>query len=169
MRAITRTTTLALAATLLVGGSPGIHAQSPEPSADPLAPAHITGRYTYGGHQTVSPTVTVEDGVTHYRGGETWEGIGVSSSDPRFTGKASFTFDRDLYPDRFGAVWGTGVITNEAGSWTGTSVGAIRPGDGIAWRTWDQFTGSGAYEGLTIMLIKENTGEFEGVILPTPE
>jgi hypothetical protein len=169
MRTITRSTTIALTAMLVAGSALPVHAQSPEPSSDPMAPVHITGRYTFSGHQTVSPTVTVEDGVTQYRGGETWEGIGVASSDPRFAGRASFTFDRDLYPGRFGAVWGAGTITNEDGSWTGTSVGPIRPGDGIAWRTFDQFTGTGAYEGLTVMLIKENTGEFEGVILPTPE
>jgi hypothetical protein len=169
MRTITRPTTLALAAALLVGSAIGVHAQSDAPSADPMAPAPITGHYSFSGNQTVSPTVTREGDVTHYRGGETWEGIGVTSSDPRFAGKASFTFDRDIHPGQVGAVWGTGTITNEAGSWTGPSVGVIRPGDGVAWRTWDQFTGSGAYEGLSVMLIKENTGEFEGVIVPTPE
>ena len=61
-----------------------------------------------------------------------------------------------------------GSITNEAGSWTGSTVGVIRPEDGIAWRTWDQFTGSGAYEGLSVMLDKESNGEFEGVIVPGP-
>jgi len=36
-------------------------------------------------------------------------------------------------------------------------------------RTWDHVTGSGAREGLSVMLITENDGQFEGVILPTPE
>lgn len=134
-----------------------------------MAPAAITGRYIFDGDQTVTPTITREDGVAHYRGGETWVRIDMESSDPRFAGEASFTFDRDVYPGQLGAVWGTGTITNEAGSWTGPSIGVIRPGDGVAWRTWDQFTGAGEYEGLSVMLIKENDGQFEGVILPTPE
>jgi hypothetical protein len=146
--------------------------QSSVPGAEvadvPMPPAQVTGRYIYDGIQTGRPEFSrSEDGVEHFRG-DSWAGITVESSDPRLAGEASFTLDRDIYPGRFGTVRGTGVITNEAGSWTGSTVGVIRPDDGIAWRTWDQFTGSGAYEGLSVMLDKESNGEFEGVIVPGP-
>lgn len=159
-------TTLALAAGLLAGGTLGVHAQSPGPSPDPMAPAHLTGRYIFDGDQTVSPTITSEGGVTHYRGGETWVRIAVESSDPRFAGEASFTFDRDVYPGGVGVTWGTTVITTEAGSWTGWGLGPILPSDGNAWGNLDQLTGSGAYEGLSAIILQDSSGGFEGVIVP---
>jgi hypothetical protein len=139
-----------------------------EVADESMPPAQVSGRYIYDGIQTQRPEFSrSEDGVEHFRG-DSWAGITVESSDPRLAGEASFTLDRDIYPGRFGTVWGTGIITNEAGSWTGSTVGVIRPDDGIAWRTWDQFTGSGAYEGLSVILDKESNGEFEGVIVPGP-
>jgi hypothetical protein len=139
-----------------------------EVTDESMSPSQVSGRYIYERSQTRhSELFRSEDGVERFPG-DSWAGITVESSDPRLAGEASFTLDRDIYPGRIGIVWGTGVITNEAGSWTGSTVGVIRPEDGIAWRTRDQFTGSGAYEGLSVMLDKESNGEFEGVIVPGP-
>jgi hypothetical protein len=139
-----------------------------EVTDESMSPSQVSGRYIYQRSQTRHRELfRSEDGVERFPG-DSWADITVESSDPRLAGEASFTLDRDIYPGRIGIVWGTGVITNEAGSWTGSTVGVIRPEDGIAWRTWDQFTGSGAYEGLSVMLDKESNGEFEGVIVPGP-
>jgi hypothetical protein len=139
-----------------------------EVTDESMSPSQVSGRYIYERSQTRHPELfRSEDGVERFPG-DSWADITVESSDPRLAGVASFTLDRDIYPGRIGVVWGTGVITNEAGSWTGSTVGIIRPEDGISWRTRDQFTGSGAYEGLSVMLDKESNGEFEGVIVPGP-
>jgi hypothetical protein len=139
-----------------------------EVTDESMSPSQVSGRYIYQRSQTRHRELfRSEDGVERFPG-DSWADITVESSDPRLAGEASFTLDRDIYPGRIGIVWGTGVITNEAGSWTGSTVGIIRPEDGISWRTRDQFTGSGAYEGLSVMLDKESNGEFEGVIVPGP-
>jgi hypothetical protein len=134
-----------------------------------MSPAFVTGRYIFSGTQTASPEYSrSEDGVEHVRG-DSWEGITVDSSDPRLTGKASFVLDRDIYPGRVGAGWGTVLITNESGSWTGSDVTLIRPGDGNSWPGLSRMTGTGDYEGLSVLLLDaEGTGEFEAVCLPGP-
>ncbi len=141
-------------------------AMSTEPSLDPLAPAHVSGQFIFAGDQTISPTITTEDGVTRYRGGETWTGIRVEASDPRLMGELSSTFDRDVHPGDIGVVWGTMTITNDAGSWTGTFIGPIRREDASVWPVMEQLTGNGAYEGLSAIILQDNRGRFEGVILP---
>lgn len=49
MHTTSRITTLTLASALLVDGGLGVHAQSDDASADPMAPAHLTGRYIFDG------------------------------------------------------------------------------------------------------------------------
>ncbi len=72
----------ALAVSILLAATTlGAAAQSPAP--DPMAAAHVTGRYIFDGDQTVVATMTTDDGVTRYRGGETWTGVTVEASDPR--------------------------------------------------------------------------------------
>lgn len=166
MRTIARSTTLILAVALLAGSTVGVAAQSSEPSLDPLAPAHVSGQFIFDGDQTVSPTITTEDGVTRYRGGETWTGIGVEASDPRLAGELSSTFDRDVHPGDIGVVWGTTAITNDAGSWTGTFIGPIRREDTYVWPAVVRLAGNGAYEGLSAIILQDNRGRFEGVLLP---
>ena len=129
----------------------------------------LPGRYIFNGTQTAVPEYSrSEDGVDHWRG-DSWEGITVESSDPRLTGEASFVLDRDIYPGRVGAGWGTTLITNENGSWTGSGPSLIRPGDGNSWPGLDRMTGTGDYEGLSVVLLDaEGNGEFEAVIFPGP-
>lgn len=166
MRTINRLTTLALAATLLAATTLGAAAQSPAP--DPMAPAHVTGRFIFDGDQTVNATITTEDGVTRYRGGETWTGLTIEASDPRLAGKMTSTFDRDVYPGSVGVAWGTSTITNDAGSWSGPFVLPITA-PGWTWRGASHYTGSGAYEGLSVLMLQEAGGSsFEAVILPGP-
>ena len=100
-------------------------------------------------------------------GATPWAGITVESSDPRLTGEAAFVLDRDIYPGGVGAGWGTTLITNENGSWTGSGASLVRPGDGISWAGLDRLTGTGDYEGLSVVLLEgEGNGEFEAVIFP---
>jgi hypothetical protein len=166
MRTNARSASLILAVALVAGNTIGVGAQSTEPSLDPLAPAHVSGRFIFDGDQTVSPTITTEDGVTLYRGGETWTGIGVEASDPRLAGVLSSTFDRDVHPGDIGVVWGKTVITNDAGSWTGTFIGPIRREDTYVWPAVVQLSGNGAYQGLRAIILQDNRGRFEGVLLP---
>jgi len=159
----------AIAIGLLAGSAFGVAAQDAEVSDESMSPAVVTGRYIFNGTQTASPEYSrSDDGVEHWRG-DSWEGITVESSDPRLTGEASFVLDRDIYPGGVGAGWGTTLITNENGSWTGSGPSLIRPGDGISWAGLARMTGTGDYEGLSVVLLDaEGNGEFEAVIFPGP-
>jgi hypothetical protein len=140
-----------------------------EVTDEAMAPAFVTGRYIWSGTQTAPPErSTSEDGMQHIRG-DSWAGITVESSDPRLTGEASFVLDRDIYPGRVGAGRGTVLIENENGSWTGSVMLLIRPADGNSWPGVSRMTGTGDYEGLSVLLLgSDGTGEFEAVILPGP-
>jgi hypothetical protein len=140
-----------------------------EVTDEAMAPAFVTGRYIWSGTQTAPPErSTSEDGMQHIRG-DSWAGITVESSDPRLTGEASFVLDRDIYPGQVGAGRGTVLIENENGSWTGSVVLLIRPADGNSWPGVSRMTGTGDYEGLSVLLLgSDGTGEFEAVILPGP-
>jgi hypothetical protein len=159
----------AIAIGLLAGSAFGVAAQDAEVSDEAMSPAVVTGRYIFNGTQTASPEYSrSEDGVDSWRG-DSWEGITVESSDPRFTGEAAFELDRDIYPGRVGAGWATVLITNENGSWTGSDVHLIRPNDGNSWPGLSRLTGTGDYEGLSVVLLDaKGNGEFEAVIFPGP-
>ena len=78
------------------------------------------------------------------------------------------TFDRDVHPGSVGVVWGTSTITNDAGSWSGSFLFPITSA-GWTWRGASHYTGSGAYEGLSVIMLQEAGGSsFEAVILPGP-
>jgi hypothetical protein len=160
----------AIAIGLLAGSAFGVAAQDDaEVSDEAMSPAFVTGRYIFNGSPVPGrERSTSEDGVEHIRS-DSWEGITVESSDPRLTGKAAFVMDRDIYPGGVGAGWGTTLITNENGSWTGSGSNLIRPGDGISWAGLDRLTGTGDYEGLSVVLLDaKGNGEFEAVIFPGP-
>jgi hypothetical protein len=131
-----------------------------------MAPARVTGRLIFDGDQTVFATITTDDGITRYRGGETWTGVSVEASDLRLAGEMTSTFDRDVHPGTVGVVWGTSTITNDAGSWSGSFVFPITAAS-YTWKGATQYVGSGAYEGLSAIMLQEAGGtSFEAVILP---
>ncbi|MFO7663128.1 MAG: hypothetical protein R6X18_11110 [Chloroflexota bacterium] len=102
--------------------------------------------------------------TAHIRGmqGVYWE----EATDPRVSGINTILVNMNIHPVSGGGVqiqfWGTYVLENEGGSWSGTFQGLVAA-DGIV--TYDAHgEGSGSYQGLKIFLHAENT-TFSGYIL----
>lgn len=112
-----------------VGGSP-IPSAAPSPTADPMAPAYVTGNLR-GNDDWYPGVVTIVDGVLQRRGDS--ESLMVTSSDPRVGGVWRYYENRDEYQ-------GTDVVAGS--SWT-----EIRGDDG-AWVGIG--TGSGRFETLVL-------------------
>lgn len=105
--------------------------------------------------------------------GETYPDCTIETSDPRISG--SHYSVHDYY--KYGGVppWGVRaislVITNDEGAWVSTDgFGYQQPWDGAMFYA-QQFRGTGAYEGLTALLVHTQdqwglTMDVQGVIFP---
>jgi hypothetical protein len=91
-------------------------------------------------------------------------------SDPRLAGTWRTVINRDVYRDSVSDVWTSAArIDNAEGSWLGHFTGYLDPDDG-RWYHQGILTGTGAYEGLTAIVFKTNTGamsyDVHGMVFP---
>ena len=90
-------------------------------------------------------------------------------SDPRLRGEVLLEDDADRFIGGGGDVlWGTIEISNNDGSWTGTSVGTTDTSGGGGNITYYELVGSGGYEGLWAVIFEREAGGWlwDGVIFP---
>ena len=163
MRKVFSVPSAALIACLLTAVAAGVvAAQSPEPAADPMAPAWVTGSITLA-PTCADPTIRVEGGVTEERGyrcePQTW-----TLSDPRLSGTAASTWNADVYRLAGATVSvrsGAYDVQNEAGGWRCTFADDLAHGSGLFAASVNAETvtcaGSGSYEGLTAILAIDTT------------
>lgn len=160
-----RTLRLSLAGTamlVLLGASSGaVTAQ--EATADPMAPAAVTGTVT-GAPMTSSGTSTTGDGFQETEGVQYVNTL--VASDARLSGEVTYTGHWRYYPGMFQIEAASRVIANDGGRWVGTATALATPSintDTVVLR------GEGAYEGLTAYLVMDYSTEpatFVGAIFP---
>jgi len=106
--------------------------------------------------------------------GESWQVQVTDVSDPRLAGTWRKVINSDTYVGG-PSVWSSAArIDNSAGSWLGRLTGWRGPdevGYGNAFSPWHSqgvFTGTGAYEGLTAVILMMDTGahSIQGVVFP---
>jgi hypothetical protein len=164
--------TLVVLVGLLAGSAVGVTAQDDE-AADHAA-ALVTGRIVHSGE----PAEFTEDTETEsgfMQRGRSQPGFSVMS-DPRLSGTVVTEDNADRFCDGpcsddtyLGDVlWGTMEITNDGGSWTGTSVGSTDTSGGGGNITYYELVGSGGYEGLSAVIFEREAGGWlwDGVIFP---
>ena len=80
----------------------------------------------------------------------------VAATDPRVTGKADAVDNADVRSDNSGEIWGTWILTNSDGTWTGEYSGAVSASS-AAVPAGGYFRidakGTGAYNGLELHLL----------------
>lgn len=149
---------------------------APGASADPLAPAWVTGTIQLA-PSCDNPPMVMSDGVGQYRGvrcgPQTWV-----TSDPRLSGSAVASWNLDSY---FGvpgtatgtvSVWSAAYeVTNDAGSWScwDTAGLSLGPGTSATPVNPEALTceGAGAYDGLmAILVLPETDRTISGLIFP---
>ena len=114
------------------------------PIPDPSAMLPVVGQETVVEAATASPEP--EGDGSHIRDATaTYEG---TMSDARVSGTRTVTANLDQRADGSGSMWGTSVIRNDNGSWSGTWTGLISKGSEHRY-FFEDFVGAGAYEGLT--------------------
>ena len=162
---------VAASAILLIITAAAVTAQSEVQQPDAV---HVTGVHSLGqmlspGSQTVTP-----DGVRHVRG---LEAIGIDEfSDPRLSGETHIVHGEDVYPGGLGPRWGTAVMENEGGTWSGAYVAWVLPrDDGLDIPIYTTLLeGQGGYEGLSALCQSTYPegrgwdGESECVLFPGP-
>jgi hypothetical protein len=114
------------------------------------------------------------DGMIAQRGRDS--GGHVEMSDARLSGDVVLRDNADRWcpeacsPELLSDVlWGTIEVTNDDGSWVGTSVGTTDASAGGTGVTYYELVGAGAYEGLSAILFESETAEgypWNGVIFP---
>ena len=93
-------------------------------------------------------------------------------SDARLSGSVTITdnADRFFVADEFvgDVLWGTIVIVNDQGTWTGPLTGTSDLSAGRSGVTYIELVGAGAYEGLSAIIFERETGtsdsDWNGVI-----
>jgi hypothetical protein len=108
--------------------------------------------------------------------GQTGASANQPNRDPRLSGEVSLQDNADRFfdgtPSEDGylgdVLWGTIEITNNGGTWTGTSVGTTDTLGGGGNITYYELTGGGGYEGLTAIIFEREAGgwTWDGVIIP---
>jgi hypothetical protein len=86
----------------------------------------------------------------------------LDMSDPRLSGTLTLTVDAERVGEGSSApmvIWGSGLIENDAGSWTGTVAGGGVE-EAIELPSW--YVGEGAYDGLAAYLRLQVMGEVDG-------
>ena len=164
------TVVTALVLTLGIGLAPiiGSHGQnatapslspSPLPSADPMAPALVTGTLVLA-YSCTGPTTTIANGVQHDRGArcepQTW-----TTSDARLSGTAVSTWNQDVYgafgKDRFIISNGVYDIHNDGGSWRCVADASFNPNSDSATSGPEAertvCVGAGGYTGLSAVVV----------------
>jgi hypothetical protein len=156
---------------LLAGSAVGVAAQDGE-AAD-TAPALVTGHVVHSGDTEFAEEAETESGFMQR--GRTTSGL-LYMSDPRLSGTVVTEDNADRFCDGpcsedtyLGDVlWGTTEITNDGGTWTGTSVGTTDTSGGGGNITYYELVGSGGYEGLSAVMFEREAGGWlwDGVIFP---
>ncbi len=101
-------------------------------------------------------------GVTTYRGVKL--ACRGPVSDPRLAGDLVVVADITISSDQSAVLQGTAIITNGAGGWTGSWTGTVDAGY-TTHRLTGQFTGTGAYAGLTLPFTQIGTDDELGDVL----
>ena len=147
--------------------------QSTVPGANVDAePVWVTGNITHASSCSI-PDITVDGDVTRSRtyvcSPQTW-----TASDPRFSGEVARLWNDDVYETDNGrnAVHvDADYLQNDAGGWTCTSIDLVE-GSGLfstgLTGTTATCVGQGGYEGLSAILVEEDTAgdPFVGLIFP---
>jgi hypothetical protein len=163
-----------IAVGLLAGSAIGATAQDGSPTASELGPALVTGRIVHTGGADEFAQDTETEGGLMQRERST---IGrLMMDDPRLSGDVMQIDNADRFcdgacsPETFAGdvLWGTIEITNDGGSWTGTSVGTTDTSGGGGNITYYELVGSGGYEGLSAVMFEREGGGWlwDGVIIP---
>ena len=124
--------------------------------------------------QVIPPEIAPVDGLTLQRGRDS--GGQAEMSDARLSGDVVLRDNADRWcpeacsPELMSdLLWGTIEVTNDDGSWVGTSVGTTDASAGGAGVTYYELVGAGAYDGLSAILFESETEEgflWNGVIFP---
>jgi hypothetical protein len=155
----------------LLGGLGGaVLAQDDEDEL--MRPAYVTGSvpslvFTSPGSDTTGVGRFASEGVGQT---QTWE-----ADDPRLSGEATYTGNWRLYGDPYevGVEAGRWTITNDDGTWAGTST-AVEAREPATWEPKVYMEtlildGQGGYDGLTAYLLIDGSPDpkvFQGIIFP---
>ena len=156
-----RNATIVLVAVGLVAGS-AIGASGQDEAVDKGA-ALVTGRIVHSpGSREFAEDTETEIGFVQ-RGRSTSGSL--TMNDPRLSGNVRLEDNADRFCDgpcseatyRGDVLWGTIEITNEDGSWSGTSTGTTDTSGGGGNITYYELVGSGGYEGLSAVIFERET------------
>jgi hypothetical protein len=163
-----------VAISLAAGSAAGASAQD-EVAADDAA-ALVTGRIIHSGGSGGFAEDTETENMWVQRGRST--SSQSEMSDPRLSGEVHLQDNADRFFDgppsdeRYlgDVLWGTIEITNDGGTWMGTSVGTTDTSGGGGNITYYELVGGGGYEGLSAVIFERETPSsgwlWDGVIIP---
>ena len=143
---------------LLAGSAVGVAGQSQ--GVAPEAGALATGQVSLV--EEIDFTQSSEAAGTLVERGRTFK-IRSEMSDPRLSGDVVVRDNADRWYDGLPSqdapfladlLWGTIEITNDGGSWVGTSVGTTDTTADGAGVTYHELVGSGGYEGLSAVIFE---------------
>jgi hypothetical protein len=171
---------LALGAAFLItqpGVDPGVEVESGAEATGSGETTAFEGTLPYGVSRQTATSETLENAVIAYRE-QVWEIGTATTSDPRFGGIVSNTWNWDDYPGSDSPTAWTGGwhIENDEGGWHQRPVAQLEFPDGTYSTYTAVFDGVGAYQGLTALVeVKEDNGFtlrgmiFDGELPPPPE
>ena len=162
MRRLRHSIIALVAISLAAGSAAGASAQD-DVAADDAA-ALVTGRIIHSGGSGGFAEDTETENMWVQRGRST--ASRSEMSDPRLSGEVDLQDNADRFFDgppsdeRYlgDVLWGTIEITNDGGTWTGTSVGTTDTSGGGGNITYYELVGGGGYEGLAAVVFEREAG-----------